>query len=323
MKQKIQIVAVSILFLVINASMACLAQAQAPGPSGVRQTDRLDIYAQTSAGPSEEQSLGSEEKGSMEKGMALYYQKKWEEALPHFKAVAKEEPGNTLNLIYYLMTGVNLGKLETMIDRLEDDLSEDPKNMVAQTQLGLAYYAKSLRKGKSFRDEAVLELKQASRLGRLSSIHTGLGILYLDKGLVNRAKREFKRAIEINPKDAVAYEYLGQIAHFEEKSPEEATRRFKKVIELLPTYPDAYYYLGRVAEEKGDLDEGVTNYKKTMELDPLGVGRGYFVPQVLGDIYFKQKKYGEAAEAFRLALKINPDNVIAKQKLERAEKQAK
>jgi len=74
-----------------------------------------------------------------------------------------------------------------------------------------------------------------------------------------KAKEEFEKVLEKNPKDETALEYLGNLAFNQAKSAptdqkmakyDEAAMWFKKLIEADPQKKEAYYYLGVIAYEK-------------------------------------------------------------------------
>lgn len=256
----------------------------------------------------------------LEKGMGYYYQKDWEQAITAFKASLQENPKNSMALSFYLVSNLQKGTLEKVIEEIEDKLVENPKDPVMQSYLGFAMYTKSLNKGRQVREDAMREFRGAAIQEALALTHTGLGLLYQDRGQISRARKEFIRALELDNKDLLAMEYLGQLYLYEEKKSEDAAKLFVRLMGALPNYPDVYYYIARIHEEAGRLDEAVRSYKRTMELDPSGVGRGYAAPAYLGEIYLKQKQYPLAADSFRTALKFNPRSEVLKQKLERAEK---
>lgn len=265
----------------------------------------------------------ADETSFMEKGIGYYYQKNWDEAILTFKNSLKENPQNTLALTFYLVSHLQKGTLEKAVEEIEDLLIDNPRNPVMQSHLGFARYAQSIRKGNKFREDAMHEFRSSAVQEPLSLTHTGLGILYQDQGNVSRAKKAFQKALELNNKDLLAMEYLGQLYLFEERKTEEASHLFAKVLEVIPSYPDANFYLARSYDAMERYEDAIRYYKRTMELDPYGIGRGYAAPAYLGEVYLKQKRYSLASDAFKKALELNPNSAFLKKKLEDAEKGGK
>lgn len=265
-------------------------------------------------------SAFADEMQILEKGMGFYYQKNWDQAISSFKTVLQENPKNTMAVSFLLVSHLQKGTLDKAIDEIEDKLIDNPRDPVMQSYLGFALYTRSIHKGRQVREDAMREFRGAAIQEALGLTHTGLGLLYQDRGQLSRARKEFQRALDLDNKDLLAMEYLGQLYLYEEKKPEDANKLFSRITQLAPGYPDAYFYMARVSEEAGRINDAINYYKHTIELDPNGVGRGYTAPAYLGELYLKQKEYSLAANAFRQALKHNPNSAVIKQKLERAEK---
>nr|WP_306422129.1 tetratricopeptide repeat protein [Nostoc sp. CHAB 5715] len=83
---------------------------------------------------------------------------------------------------------------------------------------------------------------------------------------------------------------------------DEAIAQYRKAIQLDPKDADAYYNLGIALKNQGKLDEAIAQYRKAIQLDPKHAG-GYIG---LGNVLSEQKKLDEAIAAYRQALKL-PD----------------
>ena len=56
-------------------------------------------------------------------------------------------------------------------------------------------------------------------------------------------------------------------------------------------------------QELGKLDEAIISYKKAIEINP----HSCWLNSLLGKVYLQQKKWSDALECFRQAVKIKPD----------------
>lgn len=254
-------------------------------------------------------------------GLRAYYQKNWDTAAARFKIAMNKNPNDSLALVYYIVTTFWLGNSEHEIRDLEDALIDNPGDQLTDVRLGYFYYTKSLVHGQK-PDKAMNELIQASRLGPSSLAETGLGIVNFDLGYFNRAKKELAHAMDRNPKDVLAYEYMGRMLLSFDNDAADAVNYFQQETTLAPDYPDGYYYLGAAYDTLGKKDAAVSNYNETIQLDPLGIGRGLDAHISLGDLYMKYRQFDEARKAFKDAEAIDPNSPVIKQRLSDVDKAA-
>ena len=97
--------------------------------------------------------------------------------------------------------------------------------------------------------------------------------------LLNEAKEHFKnarhneavecytKAIELDPKNAVAYNNRG-VSYKIKGEYDKAIIDHSKVIELNPEIAEAYYNRGITYKEKGEYDKAIADFNKAIELDP-------------------------------------------------------
>lgn len=87
----------------------------------------------------------------------------------------------------------------------------------------------------------------------------------LDKGKDKEAAKHFKKVIELNPKNAEAYYYLGDTYDLDNK---ERIANYQKAININPNFAGPYYRLGfYYGLWKNDTDLGIEYYKKGMSID--------------------------------------------------------
>lgn len=261
--------------------------------------------------------------GNAEDGINLFYQGNFADAAKKFEAAITENPHDTLSILFILDCYEKNNDLAIISNKFEQQAVNKSDDAVSSANLGFAYFARSLINS-SFETEALEQFKKAIKLDqKLSNAYTGMGLVYFQKRMIPRAKGYLYKAMQLNPNDIVASEFIGNILLVDEKKPDEAIIYFKKNAEILPSYPDSYYYIGSSFYDLNDYPNAIQFLNKCIQLDPKGITQGYYAPQLIGDIYLKQKMYKEAAAAFELALKISPQNSYAKYKLEKAKNPGK
>jgi Tfp pilus assembly protein PilF len=134
-----------------------------------------------------------------------------------------------------------------------------------------------------------------------------LGVAYLNDSSPNmqKALMEFSKSIEINPKNKDAHYALGHVYAQRQDYPK-AIEAFKTAIVLDPNYSEAHNYLGKVYELSGRDAEAILAYEGALN------NIQYATPQLpywnMGLVYFRQKQYDQALEAFQQARRIEPVN---------------
>jgi len=98
------------------------------------------------------------------------------------------------------------------------------------------------------------------------------------------------------------------VSLFDQGNYEEALEQFNKAIELNPKNYIAHNYVGLVYFELRAYDQAIEYFNKAIELKP----NRFMAHNRLGICYYQQKKYDLAIEQFNKAIELNPDrNSIA------------
>ena len=116
-------------------------------------------------------------------------------------------------------------------------------------------------------DEAVKEFKKAIELDPSSAhAHDNLATVYSEKKLYAQALEEYLTALRLEPDSPTAHYnlacFLATHAH------EMAVEQYKEAIELDPEYPDAHLNLGMTYADLDQRDEAKAEFKAAMDLDP-------------------------------------------------------
>jgi tetratricopeptide (TPR) repeat protein len=141
-----------------------------------------------------------------------------------------------------------------------------------------------------------------------------LGIVFLQKGQVDKALEDFQSAVEINPNYLEAHSNLG-LALLQEGQMDEAVAHFKKASEIAPNSLTTHYNLGVALLKNGELDEAVAQYRKALEINPNSLETHYN----LGLFFFKKRQLDEAITQFLEVLRLKPGFSPAQDYLARAQ----
>jgi eukaryotic-like serine/threonine-protein kinase len=109
-----------------------------------------------------------------------------------------------------------------------------------------------------------------------------------------KARTAAERALEIDPSLAEAHTSMALIAHLYEWDWDRADREFKRAIELNPNYPLAHHWYGLFLGEMNRPDEAIAEEQRALQLDPLSVP----IVSDLGRVYFYARRYDESEQEF-------------------------
>ena len=93
------------------------------------------------------------------------------------------------------------------------------------------------------------------------------GIAHKEKGELDRAIKDFDRAIELNPEFAEAYNNRG-VAYGIKWEVDKAIADFNKTIALNPAFVDAYCNRGNAYLLKGEIDKAIEDYNRSIKHAP-------------------------------------------------------
>ena len=133
-----------------------------------------------------------------------------------------------------------------------------------------------------------------------------LGVALLEQFKYKEAADAFKRALQIDPKLALARINLS-IALFNVPDLPGSQREAQAAIALSPNAPQPHYILGLIAKTQARPDDAVAPFQQVLKIDPNDVGANVN----LGQIFLTQRKFPEAIALFRVALAAEPYNATA------------
>jgi tetratricopeptide (TPR) repeat protein/transglutaminase-like putative cysteine protease len=119
-----------------------------------------------------------------------------------------------------------------------------------------------------------------------------------------------KRAVDLDPKNKLAWNTLGS-AYLAQRKTQEAIAAFNKQIEINPYDEYAYYNLGRAYLMQQKYDQAADAFHKQIEINPLDK----FAHAGLGGLYAEQHKYDQAAAELEKAVSLTPNEPLLRVQL--------
>jgi type IV pilus biogenesis/stability protein PilW len=156
-------------------------------------------------------------------------------------------------------------------------------------------------------DQAIAEFNQAIELNpRDAEAYNYRGSAYLKKGQIDRAIADYDQVLRLKPRYAEAYTDRG-VAYGAKGQYDRAIADFNRAVELNPRYAPAWSCRGGMYLNKGQIDRAIADFSKAVEVDP-GYAMGY---NNRGTAYMQQKRYDQAIFDFDKALRLDPRQASA------------
>ncbi|HET6243587.1 MAG: tetratricopeptide repeat protein [Bacteroidetes bacterium] len=154
----------------------------------------------------------------------------------------------------------------------------------------------------------IVLIKDAVKLKNLTAEeHLSNGLTKLKEGDITNAIIDFDKAIELNPKLEVAYDYRG-LAKVQSGDLVGAIQDYNSVIEINPKNREIYPYRGYVKQQLKDYRGAILDYTKSIELNVENIEMIYLNRGVAKE---KLKDYQGAIRDYTKAIEINPKNNLA------------
>lgn len=167
---------------------------------------------------------------------------------------------------------------------------------------GCAVRLRELHLGERRREQAMQVCMQMAG-GYDAEAHVSRSVIALLQDDPERALREVRLALEVEPALATAHNHLGRALHNSNQSLQ-AVSALRKAVELDDNYPEAWANLGLVLRALGGLDEAIKAYRKAVELAP-----GFITAELnLGISLLVAERVDEGLFCLQSVLKREPQN---------------
>ena len=145
-------------------------------------------------------------------------------------------------------------------------------------------------------------------------MHFNYGVVLREKGRLDEAVIQFRRALQIKPNHSEIRYDIGYTLALQGKL-KEAVSEYRKFLQIIPDDLDVHNNLGSVFLRQGKIDEAIACFKEALRLEPA-------CPEALNNLGMalgEQGKLDEAIKYFTEALRVKPDFAEARSNLRRAQ----
>src|SRR5499427_8899387 len=230
--------------------------------------------------------------------LAYYKTAKILSASKELEAVVAAQPENRNALLLLADCNLRLGEFKKVIELLTPIDSAD--NRAVDYMLGLALINdKQLDKGQE-------RIERIMRDGDSAEAHVMMGTTYLTLTEYEKALKEFKRAVELNPKLPSVNSFYGQTL-VRMGSAEEAMAAFRRELEINPNDFDSCLQMGVLLKQDQKLDESRDYLRRALTVRPNEPNARFYIASI--DV--AQGKSNEALPALEQLVKDAADFVEA------------
>jgi tetratricopeptide (TPR) repeat protein len=221
-------------------------------------------------------------------------------ASKELEAIVAAQPDNKKAVLLLADCNLRLGEFKKVIELLTPIESGEPDNRAVAYMLGLALINdKQLDKGQG-------RIDRIMRDGDSAEAHVMMGTTYLTITEYDKALKEFKRAVELNPKLPMVNSFYGQtLARM--GATEEAMEAFRRELEINPNDFDSCLQMGILLKQDQKLDEARDYFQRALTARPSEPNARFY----MASIDVAQGKLNEALPALEQLVKDAADFVEA------------
>jgi tetratricopeptide (TPR) repeat protein len=113
-----------------------------------------------------------------------------------------------------------------------------------------------------------------------------------------------KKALQLDDSLSEAHANSGALAMFYDLDWQKAEREYRRAIELDPNYPIAYELYSYLLSVTGRLGDGIATINRAREADPLSV----LLSSDAGQAYYWARRYDEAIKQYQQSIEMDPSD---------------
>jgi tetratricopeptide (TPR) repeat protein len=194
----------------------------------------------------------------------LMQQGNQDEAIKFLHRIINMKPNQKVEFVAYNELGriyLDQRKTDQAIEIFQRLIRSNPHDHALHTNLGYAF----LDRGRL--EEALMELRKATKLGAGADVYNNIGFIYYRFGEMEKATRAYKQALKMDPQFAPAHYGLG-LLYLQTNSLDQALFEFEQVLRLKPDYAPVYYNLGMVYSRKGLKEKAIEAFELFLKYSP-------------------------------------------------------
>ena len=239
----------------------------------------------------------------------LYHQQEdVETAATYFKRALALNPELANRFIAQGQSAFDTGDYQEAIKSLNTHLLLFPEDVGAVYLLGQSYEANSDT------DNALIFYKRTLTLdSQQIDVLFKMVHIYRNREAHQQAIDTLQKIIEIAPDTTEAHYLLG-LSYLTLEQPESALPAFLATVQLNPDDVSAHYHAAILFEQKGDIDDAIVHYEKTIGLDTTRLESPFFeATEVapffrLGAIYRERNDEDNIIRVYQPVLEIEPEH---------------
>ena len=287
-----------LIAIVLTVGVSAMWSAATLERDGDLDANVLEDSGSVAGTESEEGTVGEKKKGGNKVVRVL--------AAP-FKAFGKLF-GRGGDKKFQRMTEQDAEKFESVgVARVVDGRNRDQQNWDARASAKEHLEAGRMHLANGRLNEAILELSAATSMdSKLADAHNLLGVAFAQKGLQDRAKESYQRAVKAEPEDAQALNNLG-FSLYQSGNYRAAVDRLKRATKLAPTDERILNNLGLALCRLGKFDDAFKHFARAG-----GAVTGYLNTGRMLERFGREE---DAIRYYEGARQIDPNNTIALRRL--------
>jgi arylsulfatase A-like enzyme/tetratricopeptide (TPR) repeat protein len=190
----------------------------------------------------------------------LYQRRELREAIELASQIVRRRPTMQTGYEFLSLLQGQAGDDAAAIRTLEEAKRRDllAENLISR--LGLLY-------SENGRHREALSVLEPLATSQNPDVLNGLGIALAGAGKTREALEAFHRALEVDPRDAMAYQNIG-ITQLHQRKLSEALASFDAAFAINDRLPRAWNGRGVALKESGRPEEAIQAWKRAVELDP-------------------------------------------------------
>jgi tetratricopeptide (TPR) repeat protein len=194
-------------------------------------------------------------------GRTLFDNLRITDAIPYFQGALEKDAGFALAHLYLAQAAPTAKQFFAELGKADEASARATRG----EQLQIKAF-----KAASYADQATAQTLYRELVGLFPDderAQTLLGTSYFGQQDYVQAAEHLKKATDIAPGFAPAYNQLGYVYRFLKKY-DDAEATFRKYTELLPTDPNPFDSYAELLLKVGRFDESITQYQKALAVDP-------------------------------------------------------